>query len=54
MSSEPSSVTVIKDRAGRYFLSFVVEIQPEIRPAKNESVGIDLGLGLENLCCTQH
>ena len=44
LPSEPSSVTVIKDRAGRYFLSFVVEIQPEIKPAKNESVGIDLGL----------
>jgi putative transposase len=41
---EPSSVTVIKDRAGRYFLSFVVEIQPEIEPAQNKSVGIDLGL----------
>ncbi len=40
----PSSVTVIKDRAGRYFLSFVVEVQPEIKSAKNESVGIDLGL----------
>jgi putative transposase len=40
----PSSVTVIKDRAGRYFLSFVVEIQPEIKSAKNESVGIDLGI----------
>ncbi len=44
LPSEPSSVTVIKDRAGRYFLSFVVEIQPENTPAKNESVGIDLGL----------
>lgn len=44
LPSEPSSVTVIKDTAGRYFVSFVVEIQPEISPAKNESVGIDLGL----------
>jgi putative transposase len=41
---EPSSVTVIKDRSGRYFLSFVVEIQPEIKPAQNQAVGIDLGL----------
>ena len=41
---EPSSVTVIKDTANRYFLSFVVEIQPEIKPAMNESLGIDLGL----------
>jgi putative transposase len=44
LPGEPSSVTVIKDTANRYFLSFVVEIQPEIKPAKNESVGIDLGL----------
>jgi putative transposase len=44
LPSEPSSVTVIKDTANRYFLSFVVEIQPEFRPAKHESVGIDLGL----------
>jgi putative transposase len=44
MPAEPSSVTVIKDTAGRYFLSFVVEVQPEIRPAINKSVGIDLGI----------
>ncbi len=29
LPSKPSSVTVIKDTADRYFLSFVVEIQPE-------------------------
>jgi putative transposase len=44
LPSEPSSVTVIKDTAGRYFLSFVVEVQPEIRPAPNRAVGIDLGI----------
>ena len=44
LPSEPSSVTVIKDRAGRYFVSFVVEIQPEIKPAQNQAIGIDLGL----------
>jgi putative transposase len=44
LSSEPSSVTVIKDRANRYFLSFVVEILPEIRPVIYPSVGIDLGI----------
>jgi putative transposase len=44
LPSEPSSVTVIKDCAGRYFLSFVVEVEPEIKPAKNPSIGIDLGL----------
>jgi putative transposase len=44
LPSEPSSVTVIKDTANRYFLSFVIEIQPEITKTKNESIGIDLGL----------
>ncbi|TVQ17758.1 MAG: transposase [Leptolyngbya sp. DLM2.Bin15] len=44
LPSEPSSVTVIKDRAGRYFLSFVVEVEPVVVPAKNEAVGVDLGI----------
>ncbi|HAA27455.1 MAG TPA: transposase, partial [Cyanobacteria bacterium UBA8553] len=44
LPSEPSSVTAIKDCAGRYFLSFVVEINPSRIPAINVSVGIDLGL----------
>jgi len=38
------TITVIKDAADRYFLSFVVEIQPEILPNNGESVGIDLGI----------
>ncbi|WP_293166490.1 RNA-guided endonuclease TnpB family protein [Okeania sp. SIO2C9] len=44
LPSEPSSVTVIKDAANRYFLSFVVEIQPETLPKTDNSVGIDLGI----------
>jgi putative transposase len=44
LPSEPSSVTVIKDCANRYFLSFVVEIEPIQFEAKNPSVGIDLGI----------
>ncbi len=40
----PSSVTIIKDCANRYFLSFVVEVEPVNINAKNQSVGIDLGL----------
>lgn len=44
LPSEPSSVTVIKDCAGRYFLSFVVEIKPINTTAKNQSIGIDLGI----------
>ena len=47
----PSSVTIIKDRAHRYYLSFVVEVEPEIIPGKNESLGIDLGVKiLASLC----
>lgn len=44
LPSEPSSVTVIKDCAGRYFLSFVVEVEPiEVKP-ENQGVGVDLGI----------
>ncbi|MGB3208164.1 MAG: transposase [Crinalium sp.] len=44
LPSKPSSVTVIKDAADRYFLSFVVEIIPERLPDNGKSIGIDLGL----------
>jgi putative transposase len=44
LPSIPSSVTVIKDCANRYFLSFVVEVEPIQINAKNQSVGIDLGI----------
>jgi len=44
LPSEPSSATVIKDCAGRYFLSFVVEILPITVEPKNQGVGVDLGL----------
>jgi putative transposase len=44
LPSEPSSVTVIKDRTGRYFLSFVVEIQPIHVDAENQGIGVDLGI----------
>jgi putative transposase len=40
----PSSVTVIKDCANRYFLSFVVEIEPIYTESENQSIGVDLGL----------
>jgi putative transposase len=40
----PSSCTIIKDAAGRYFASFVVEVdRPQLEPNGN-TVGIDLGL----------
>ena len=44
LPSKPSSVTVIKDAADRYFLSFVVEIRPETLPNNDQTVGIDLGI----------
>lgn len=44
LPSTPSSATVIKDCANRYFLSFVVEIKPIQFDAKNQSIGIDLGI----------
>jgi len=44
LPSEPSSVTVIQDAAGRYFVSFVCELEPIQQPAPNDGVGIDLGI----------
>jgi putative transposase len=45
LPSVPSTVTVIKDAAGRYFASFIVETGPESLPEREQVVGIDLGLG---------
>ncbi|BCK69215.1 transposase [Streptomyces libani subsp. rufus] len=45
MPSVPSTVTVVKDAAGRYFASFVVETEPGTLPEVTPQVGIDLGLG---------
>ncbi|TJZ43609.1 transposase [Streptomyces piniterrae] len=45
LPSVPSTVTVIKDAAGRYFASFVVETDPEVLSEVEPVVGIDLGLG---------
>lgn len=46
LPSTPSTVTVVKDSAGRYFASFVVETGPEeVLPETTPELGIDLGLG---------
>jgi putative transposase len=45
LSSEPSSVTVIRDSTGRYFASFVVETSPNALPQTGPVIGIDLGPG---------
>lgn len=45
LPSDPSSVTIIRDAAGRYFASFVVETNPSETLAEGlGDVGIDLGL----------
>jgi putative transposase len=44
LPSEPSSVTVIMDAAGRYFASFVVDARPGALPRAKPVTGIDLGL----------
>ncbi|MGW4440595.1 RNA-guided endonuclease InsQ/TnpB family protein [Streptomyces sp. NPDC004596] len=46
LPSTPSTVSVVKDSAGRYYASFVVETGPcEVLPKATPEVGIDLGLG---------
>ncbi|XVU23197.1 RNA-guided endonuclease InsQ/TnpB family protein [Actinoplanes sp. CA-054009] len=45
LPSEPTSVTVIKDAAGRYFVSFVITTtDSETLPPVDADIGIDLGL----------
>jgi putative transposase len=48
LPAQPSSVTVVKDAAGRYFASFVVDTDPSADAARmpdtDRTVGIDLGL----------
>ncbi|MEQ5801471.1 RNA-guided endonuclease TnpB family protein [Halomonas sp. H10-9-1] len=40
----PSSITLSRDRAGRYFISCLCEFTPEALPVSPKAVGIDLGL----------
>ncbi|NBE54311.1 RNA-guided endonuclease InsQ/TnpB family protein [Streptomyces boluensis] len=48
LPSTPTSVTVIKDAAGRYFASFVIDTTQDAdaarMPGSDQSVGVDLGL----------
>ncbi len=44
LSSEPSSITISKDCAGRYFVSLLCEFETKPMPISNKTVGIDLGL----------
>ncbi|MFB7905906.1 RNA-guided endonuclease InsQ/TnpB family protein [Kitasatospora sp. NPDC056076] len=44
LPADPSSVTIVLDAAGRYYASFVVDVEPEHLPEVDAEVGIDLGL----------
>ncbi|MGW7425554.1 RNA-guided endonuclease InsQ/TnpB family protein [Streptomyces sp. NPDC054813] len=48
LPTTPSSVTVVKDAAGRYFASFVIATDPAVdqarMPETDRTIGIDLGL----------
>jgi putative transposase len=42
--ARPSTITLTKDPAGRYFVSFLVEEDAQTLPSSPQTVGIDLGL----------
>ncbi len=42
--AQPSSVTVSRDRSGRYFVSILVEEEIELLPVVEQQVGLDVGL----------
>ena len=44
LPSEPSSVTIIKECSGKYYASFVVEVEEVRLPSTSKKVGVDLGL----------
>ncbi|WP_316746265.1 transposase, partial [Streptomyces sp. MK7] len=44
LPAAPTSLTVTKDSCGRYFLSFVVDTEPDVLPELESDAGIDLGL----------
>ena len=44
LPSEPNTITISKDRAGRYFVSCLCEFENKILPKSNTSIGIDVGI----------
>ncbi|MDU4839619.1 MAG: RNA-guided endonuclease TnpB family protein [Leclercia adecarboxylata] len=44
LPSVPSTVTIIKDAVGRYFVSCLCEFDPVLLPITGKTVGIDVGL----------
>lgn len=52
LASEPSTITISRDSAGRYFVSCLCEFEPEKLSITPKTVGIDLGL--EHLLITDN
>ena len=44
LPSEPSTITISKDSAGRYFVSCLCEFKPTKLPISKNTIGIDLGI----------
>jgi putative transposase len=50
LPSEPTSCTIIKDNIGRYYVSFVVEVESKMVLSTSNKIGLDLGI--ETFCST--
>ena len=44
LPSDPTTVTVSKNQAGRYFVSCLCEFEPTLLPVTDKKVGIDVGI----------
>ena len=44
LPADPSTVTVSKDQAGRYFVSCLCEFDPTLLPVTDKKIGIDVGI----------
>lgn len=44
LPSEPSTITISKDRTGRYFVSCLCEFENQVLPKSDASIGIDVGI----------
>lgn len=44
LPSEPSTINITKDSAGRYFVSMLCRFEPKPLPVSSKTTGIDLGL----------
>ena len=44
LPSHPTTITISKDCAGRYFVSFLCEFENQILPKSDKNIGIDVGI----------